>query len=164
MRVNKKLVAGAMTAGVIGLTGVAGTALAADNTNANSSPMSSLVQKIADKFNVDKAEVQKVFDEARAEHRVEHEQRFNERLDALVSQGKITAEQKTLIIEKFSTMKAEREANRDSGTRPTRAEMEAKKAELDKWAAENGIDLSVIMPARGEGGFGSRGSHGHAPM
>lgn len=160
MRINKKLIAGAMTAGVIGLTGIAGTTLAADNTTTDNKPISSLVQRIADKFNLDKAEVQKVFDESRAEHEAEREQKFNERLDALVSEGKITAEQKTKIVEKLDAMKTEREANKNDGNRPTREEMKAKKAEFQKWAADNNIDLSIIKPEHGGGGFGGRGGHG----
>lgn len=115
----------------------------------------SLVQRIATKFNLNQADVQAVFDEQRDEHHKQKQIRFEERLSQLVTEGKITEEQKTKILAKFSEMKEQRDANKDELKDKTPEERKAahdqKHAELKAWAEANGIDLEVVTDAFGPG-------------
>jgi len=117
--------------------------------------MSTLVQKIADKFNLNKDEVQAIFDEDKAiretemkaereARRAEMQTKYEERLTQDVTYGKITEEQRKLILAKHKEMEANRETK-----------MEGNRTELEAWAKENGIDSSYLM-----GGFGGRGRGG----
>ncbi len=95
---------------------------------------------------------------------------FSTRLDELVTAGKITAEQKQLIINKQAELQKQRETNRDQSTGKTDAErktaMETERAELEAWAKTNNIDLTVVgMEFGGRGGKGMRGEgKGQFPM
>lgn len=116
-------------------------------------PEPALVEKIASKFNLNKDEVQKVFDEERNEMHEKMQQKNNERLSQLVTEGKITDTQKNLIQNKQKELKEQRVANKDSFKDKTpeqrKTEMESKKAELDAWAKENGIDLQYLFQQLG---------------
>lgn len=125
------------------------------------SPDINLVEKISTKFGLDKNEVQKVFDEQRNEMHKEMQARQEERLSQLVKDGKITEAQKTLIVNKQKEMQAQRETNKDSFKDLTpeerKTQMETKKAEIDAWAKENGIDPTYLFPGKGmKDGHGPR--------
>lgn len=136
---------------------MAGTVLFATQTFAQDTkdPQTSLVQKIAEKFNLNKDDVQKVFDEDRTNRASERNQKFESRLDQAVKDGKITEEQKKLILDKMSSMKATRTAEIEklkSMTPEQRREaMKTHKNDLKTWAEENGIDLKSIMGELGPG-------------
>lgn len=125
------------------------TTMASAQANDAQNPMSSLVQKIADKFNLNKDDVQKVFDEQHDEMRKTMEAKHQERLDQLVKDGKITEAQKTLIQKKMKELQAQRESERDSFKDLTPEEMKAKmdqhRSEMENWAKENGIDPKYFM-------------------
>jgi len=108
-------------------------------------PFQSLITRIADKFNLKTEDVQSVFEEHRQERRTEMKARFEDRLDALVGEGKLTEAQKKLIMDKkeelFNNSQTERQAHRD---------------EMQKWAQDNGIDLDLFSGGFG-GKFGMRG-------
>jgi hypothetical protein len=116
--------------------------------------MSSLVQKIADKFGLKKEEVQAVFDQAKEEHRSQTEAHFDTRLSQLVTEGKITEAQKQLIVAKRQELEANRQSQMDSIKTKTAAErkaaMDAERQKLEEWAKQNGIDLKYLL-------FGGRG-------
>lgn len=115
----------------------------------NEAHMSSLVQKLADKFGLNKDEVQAVFDEERKEMESQMEGQYEERLSQLVRSGEITEEQKALIQEKHQemkdSMKDEMEGMKDLTTEERKAQMQAKHDELESWAEEHGIDLKYLM-------------------
>lgn len=112
-----------------------------------------IIQKLVERFGLNEEEVKAVFDEAREERRVEMQARFEQRLNEAVENGDLTEEQKQLLLAKHEELKAEREANRESFQNMTREErreaMEAKRAELEAWAEENGLDLSQLFFFRG---------------
>lgn len=143
---NKKLLLAAVTVTVLG-AGFFGISTVSAQTA--SSRSSSIVQKIADRFGLNKDEVQKVFDEEHAARRTEMQAKMEERLNTLVTEGKITAEQKMLIQNKMKELQAERQANKEKMKSLTpeqmKEEMESKKTELDAWAKENGIDPQYLM-------------------
>lgn len=160
-KVHKGLVAAAAFA-TIGTAGLVGThATHATSDTSSSDPMSSLVGKLASKFNLDKSDVQKVFDENRSEMEAKHETELTTRLQKLVDAGTLTAEQKTKIEAKLKQIKAERESNKDSmkdlNDTERKAKMDAKKTELEAWAKENGLDLTKLRDIFMKGG---RGGHG----
>lgn len=142
----KKILA---TAAIVGIaaTGLGAMTVSATNTNGQS-----LADAIANHFQLNADDVKKVVSEYRetkhAEHRAERTEKVNEKLDTLVSEGKITAEQSTAIKEKRTQIQQEREAEREkmreSGERPGRAEMrkkmETRRTEMKKWLASQGID------------------------
>ncbi len=70
--------------------GTMGLAHAATNTTTSTNPQSSLIEKLVSKFNLNKDDVQKVFDEDRASHEAEQETQTKTKLDKLVTDGKIT--------------------------------------------------------------------------
>ncbi len=124
----------------------------------------SIVDKIASKFNLNKTDVQKVFDENRTAHQAERTQAEKDKLAALVSAGTLTQAQADKITAKHAEMKAAMDADRSAMQSKTEAErkaaMDAKKAELDKWAADNGIDAKYVMPGGGMGGGRGPGGPG----
>lgn len=157
-----------VTAGVVGAIGIGGLATtgianAQTNGGANGDPTTSLVDKIASTFNLDKSKVQKVFDENRTEREAKHEQMMSERLQKLVDDGKITAAQKTAIETKLKEMKADRDANKDKMKDMTqderKAAMDKKRQDLEAWAKEQGLDLTVLRGILGGPG-GHGGMHG----
>src|SRR4030042_868531 len=85
------------------------TRVLAENATGGQNPMSSLVQKIADKFGLKKEDVQAVFDQDRTDRKAERENQYLARLDQLVSDGKITPAQKQLIIDKHQEITAWRQ-------------------------------------------------------
>lgn len=143
----------------------ASTAFAAQTSGTGQNPMDTLVQKIADKFKLNKDEVQAVFDEAHEEGATQMQADFEEQLSTYVSEGKITEAQKQLILEKRKEMDGEREANKDSGQtlsdEERKTQMESERQELETWAKQNGIDVQYLMQRGGKGhGFGGPGGFG----
>ncbi|MBI5044426.1 MAG: hypothetical protein HZC02_00690 [Candidatus Levybacteria bacterium] len=120
-------------------------------------PVSSLVQKLADRFGLNKSDVKAVFDEHKKEMVDKMQDKNEERLSQLVTEGKITVEQKTLILNKMKELQDRREASKDSfkdlSADERKAKMQEQKTALENWAKENGIDLKYLMPF-GHKGFG----------
>lgn len=147
----------------------------AQGKSASDNPMSSLVQKIADRFGLNEAEVQTVFDENRAEHQAKMEaerekkqaeiiSRLEERLDEAVSNGEITEEQKALILAKqeelTSNRQAQMESTKDLTNEERRQIMETAREALQTWAQENNIDIKYLMLGPGPDGPRHRGGPG----
>lgn len=119
-----------------------------------------LAEKIATKFNLNKDEVKQVFEEEHTARRAEHEKRVSERLQKLVDEGTITAEQKTAIEAKLKELQANREEHHEEmenlSDDERKAKLEEKRTELENWAKEQGLDLSKL-----KGVFGGPRGHGH---
>lgn len=148
MSINKKFVALAVTAGVVG-AGTLGSLAMAESSGDTYPPV---VDKIATKFNLNKDEVKKVFEEERASHEAEHKQRLEAKLTQAVKDGKLTEDQKSKLIAKLEEM----HKNRVEDRQEAKAEREAKRDEFKKWAESNGINLEDVMPAPNKG-HGPRG-------
>lgn len=120
-----------------------------------------LVSKIASHFNLNKDEVQNVFDENRAEHQEERQAKREERLTSAVESGKLTEDQKTKILAKMEENRAFFESLKDMSPAERKAAQNKHKAEMEAWAKENGIDNKWAKPGRGERHHGpERGEHG----
>ena len=161
---KQMLTVGLLTATVVGGGLFAVSANAATNTGDDT-----LATKIATKFNLNKDEVQTVVTEFRtekqAEHQAERKIRVEERLTQAVKDGKLTEAQKTKIIEYMASQESFFESLKDKTDEERKTAMETHKAEVQKWATDNGIDAQYLMPGGpghrgGPGGGMMRGGHG----
>jgi len=150
----KTIIIPALILALLGFVGY-GTAKAfAANGNGN---YPAIIDKLVQRFGLNKEDVQKVFDEERQERHQQMQTRFEERLSQAVNDGKITEEQKKAIIAKKAEMQAECEGFKDLSPEERKTKMEAHKKEMETWAQENGIDLSLIPMFQGRGPRGGLG-------
>jgi homospermidine synthase len=158
---NKTIILTLASIAVIG-TGALGIGTVFAETTTTDNPMTSLVQKIATKFNLKEADVQAVFNEERDTRRAEMEKRYEEQLSTYVSEGKITEDQKKLILAKHEEMEKNRPEMgemKNLTQEERKAKMDEKRQEMETWAAANGIDMQYMM---GMGkGMGGPGFHGN---
>jgi hypothetical protein len=135
----------------------------------------SLAQKIALKFNLQEKDVKSFIDENRTarreQHREEHKTKINGRLDQAVKDGKITAQQKDLIIAKLAEVhkahEADHEAMKDKTPEEQRNFREAKRTEIENWANKNNIPTEyILMGGKGKmgGGHSRHGNHNEVSM
>ena len=164
MKVLTKSLIVASVLGTIGAGGLATAGIASAATTPSTDPMSSLVDKIASTFNLDKTKVQQVFDTQRATREADREKQQATELQAMVDNGTITAAQKTAIEAKIAELKKSREADITTKKNLTDAErkakMDEKRTELESWAQEQGIDLTKLKGILG-GGPGGPGGPGN---
>lgn len=160
------MIAGAVTS--IGLATTLGAhAVSAESDDASGNgPMSNLVTKIAEKFNLEESKVQEVFEEHKDEVQAGHKVKIEERLTQAVKNGELTEEQKAAILAKMEEFHSQHEASRDEFKNMTpeerHAAMEQKRTELEAWAEENEIPekylrfvgpmVKHVQGPRGEGG------------
>lgn len=145
MNIKKSLmVAGAVT--TIGVAGVVGLGVASAATNSDGS--NNLINRIATKFNLNKGEVEKVFEEERAEREAEHQQRIEERLSKAVVDGKLTEDQKAKILAKHAELKDDMEQLHEAMAGKSKEEIRELKQqhheELQQWAEDNDIPLKYL--------------------
>lgn len=130
----------------------------------------SIIERIASKFNLDKSDVQKVFEEERSERQKLMRENFEKRLDEAVDKGELTEAQKKLITEKRAEMEKQIETRRDEMGQnrknlsslteaERRTEMEKRQAEMKKqredleaWAKENSIDKKYLLDGHAKRG------------
>ena len=147
--------------GTVGMGTLATGAIAnaESGTSTSTDPVSSLVDKLASTFNLDRTKVQEVFDAQRTEMETKRAQKVSDRLDELVTAGTITSAQKSAIETKLAELKKEREANKDAvkdmSDEERKSKMDEKRSEMERWAKEQGLDLSKL-----KGVFGGPGGRG----
>lgn len=149
---NKKtlMVAAAITTlGVGGAMGMQGVVNAATGTNP-SSPRSGLVDKIASKFNLNKDDVQAVFDAQRTEMEAQRAQEVKDRIAQAVKDGKITQDQADKITAKFQEMQANRDAMKDKTAAERKQAMQQNRDDMKQWAQDNGISLDTLRSILGK--------------
>ena len=111
-----------------------------------------LVQFIAQKFGLDQGQVQSAVDDFRTQHKQQQEQQMQDResthLDTLVSQGKITAQQKQQILDEQAKLRSEYDPasfkNLTSDQRKQKFQQE--QAEIQAWSKSTGIDAKYLRP------------------
>jgi len=143
----------------------------AQSTPAEQAKYPAIVQKIADKFNLQIADVQAVFDQDKtdrqAEMQIKMQAKFEERLAQAVTDGKLTEVQKQAIIAKRAELQTTMQsgatnlltensknmtaAERQAAQAERKTAMEAQRTELETWAKQNGIEAKYLV---GLGGFG----------
>lgn len=129
------LLAGALAVGTIGINSVSAQ---------DSSSYPPVVQKLAERFGLSQTDVQEVFDEARADHHAQMLANFEDRLNQAVSDGKITEDQKQLILDKHEEIQAKMDELQSLDPQNRREQMQAYHEELQNWAEDNNIDLPLF--------------------
>ncbi len=123
-----------------------------------------LAQTIAQKFGLDKTQVQSAIDEFRQTKFITRQQRMEEskmkRLDILVSTGKITTEQKEAILTEQAKLEKEHPADSFKNMTPEERKkiFDIERSEIGVWAKALGIDQRYIKMGLGleRGKFGPR--------
>ena len=138
------------------------TLLGAASVYAQSSGQySNLVSMIAQKFNLKQADVQAVFDSARAQQKTNMQNKFNANLDQAVKDGKLTEAQKQLILQKRQELQNARQNLKNMTADQRKAAMSQQKTDLQNWAKANGIDIKYLFGFGGRmGGMGMKGASG----
>ncbi len=131
-----------------GAFGVAQVSAATDTAN----PQASLIQKLADTFHVDKSKVQAVFDENKTERQAAHQATYEAKLAQAVTDGKLTAAQKDLVLAEHNKLAAEMKAAATDTNADRRAAMEKIRQESTDWAKANNVDAKWLMGPGGPGG------------
>lgn len=111
---------------------------AATNTSGDNFPP--IIQKLAERFNLNPSEVQAVFEEQREERNATYEQRLKDRLDQTVKAGELTQLQANNLLEKIKSLHQEHLSEKKAARQDMRQELKA-------WAEENGIEnLEETLP------------------
>ena len=133
----------------------------AQTPTSGQSTVPSLAQEIATKFHLNLSDVQSVFKQHRQEVISQRESNYESYLQNLVNSGKITEEQKQLILNKQQQLESQMQSNKQKLKNMTPAErkiqFQATMQNLKTWAKQNNINLQYLRPfghGRGFGRFG----------
>lgn len=118
------------------------TAKAATATREN------IAEQLAQKLGVDESKVDSAMTQIREERQATRKAEVSTSLDKAVTDGVITAEQKQKFLDRCESMENDRQNRR---------------AEQEKWAEDNGIDMSKLKDY-GIGGMGMGGVKGGRGM
>ncbi len=169
MTMTKKSVIAAAIVATLGMGAFgAATAFAATDTSDGHNPMQNLITAIAEKFNLNEADVQAVFDEQHAAMQEARQEDAAEHLAKAVTDGKLTQAQADAITANMASQKTFFESLKDM-TPEERQEALKTNAESQKsWAEENDIPKEFAPghgphgrgPGRFMRGQGMMGEHG----
>lgn len=127
---------------ISGLLIIGGSLFLTTSAFAEDSNNQSLLERISEKFNLKKDDVQNVASDFRSEklksRQAKHRTRLEQRLEIAVKDGKLTETQKNAILQKMDEIQKRHEAER---------------TELLNWAKQNGLENFGM-------GFGKFGLHG----
>ncbi len=141
---NKKLLVTLLGVAVLALVATVGLkTVRADDSTTNYPP---LIQKLAEKFNLNQDEVQGVFNDMQQERLQTMQQLREQKLEQAVTDGVITNDQKQALLTKWSEMEQAREKQRQ---------------EMQTWFQQQGIDQTKLTPYLG---FGHHGGFEHMGM
>lgn len=119
----------------------------------STNPFSGIIEKLAARFNLKKEDVQKVFDEERAEKQKQMQQTYEEMLNNAVKNGNLTEAQKQLLLKKHEELQKNRAENKNNWQNLSpderKAAMQKERTDLENWAKQNNIDIKYLF-----GGFG----------
>lgn len=151
------IMAGAAVAGLsaIGVGGLS-TVMVSAAPESSSNGGNSLVDKIAAKFNLNKSDVQAVFDQDRSEHQAAREANMQAMLAKAVTDGKLTQSQADHITQALKDIKDTMGDNRpDQLDDATKQQLKAKTDALRQWAKDNNIDMRYVrgMMGHSKGGM-----------
>ena len=161
---SKKVLIAALVATALATVAIFGAGLVVAQTTGDYPP---IVKKLAEKFNLDIADVEKVFDEERGAHHEEMHAQCVERLDKAVEDSKLTKAQSAELQKILDKKKADHEKIEDLSPEEQREAMKAHKAELNKWAEDNDLNLKDILghkPGHKKGWRGGGMKHGPGGM
>ncbi len=114
-----------------------------------------IIDNLASKFSLKPAEIDQVFQDTR-------KQNHEERLSQLVTDGKITEEQKTYIAAHQAEMMQKRDELKDQGKTMEEIHdaLEADREEFKSWMEAQGIDMPMGRGGMGDRKGGGRGMRG----
>lgn len=145
---------------VLGLAFVGAGAADAAQTEGGATPKNNLVNIISQKFKLNSADVQKVFDEEHIKMRTDMETKRSimekESLAKAVSSGKLTQAQSDAITAKRAELAMSNTTLRASlegkSKEETQAAMKTRAENLKKWVTDNGIPGEYISLVGGHSG------------
>ena len=153
MRKRDVLILTGVTTVVVSISAIGGIlGLKAASALTNSGQLPSIVENIASKFGLKTSDVQQVFDDTRT-------QAITSRLDTLVTEDKITADQEKLIIVKLADVQKQVDAINSKQLTATerQTEMQTLRIDTSKWATDNKIPEQYLVIGGGLGGRGGMG-------
>jgi type I site-specific restriction-modification system R (restriction) subunit len=157
MILDKKKILPLVTVIVIG-SAVFGLSATQARAETNNNPFSGLIQFISQKLGLDQNKVNAVVDEYHTQQQKTRQQtaqqREKERLDKLVQEKKITADQQKAIIAKLAELRTKYDPSKtkELAQDERKKQMDAKQAEIKAWAKEQGIDEQYVLLFGGPGG------------
>lgn len=122
--------------GIVGLT--AGTALAAQH-GPFQNRATTLVNAIAQKFNLNPADVQQVFDEQRQNAQAQRDEQYASRLDKAVKNEKLTQAQADAIKAKLQELKTFMDGLKDKTPQERTDALKTKMDEVQQWLKDQNI-------------------------
>ena len=125
------------------LGSVAMSASAASEQNTHH-PMANLVNAIAQKFNLNPTDVQKVFDDQKTQMYAEMEQKLSDRITKAVADGKLTQDQANKITAKIAELEAFKASLQGKTKEEVKTAMKAKMDSLKQWVKDNNIPMSYL--------------------
>ncbi len=132
--------------------------VSAQDATIDQGPFQSVISKIAQKFNLNEADVKAVFDEDMNARHEEMKKQMEEKLTQAVKDGKITEAQKQAIQEKFAQpfmVKFKPTAGQEMSEEEMKTMHEQKKSEMDAWLSQNGLTHETLREVMGHPkGFG----------
>lgn len=156
---TKQKIAVGVVAGATVLTGLYGATVAQAATTTTDLPP--MIQGMAEKFGLNKAEVQSYVQESRAanrtERQAEREKVLTEKLSQAVSGGKITEAQKSTIWAKHEEIQAKRADFMNLSREEKRVKMQELRTEMQNYLKSQGIDETVMPAPQGPRGGGMGG-------
>jgi polyhydroxyalkanoate synthesis regulator phasin len=171
--ISKKSKMIAATAFILGATALGGGIVAyADSLPEDEGrPIDSLVSKIAEKFGLNKSEVESVVLEVMNTQRDEmkslHDEMFSDKLKNLVDSKTITQAQADLVADKIEELHAQRDADfetyKNLDPEKRRELRDEHRAEMEEWAEQSGLtqdQLKAVFGERGQGGMGMKRGFG----
>lgn len=143
MQITKPMaISGAIVAaGISGLVGAHVVSAASNTTDGQS-----IVDKIATTFNLNKNDVQKVFDEERQQREAGREQKFETRVNQAVKDGKLSQDLADQLIAKEKELQTYRDSLKDKSPQERRDLMKTKMDDLRTWMKQNNITTELVGP------------------
>ncbi len=158
-KLKRTLIMGAGIAS-IGVAGITGVTAASALTGTDASSSTSLIDRLVSKFNLNKDEVQAVFDADRTEHRAAMKTERAAALKTALTDGKLTQAQYDYIVAAQTEIDTlmESAGSPDAQSDETKAAIKTKIDTLRDWMKAQGLKPSDIGL-----GFGRGGPGGHGP-
>ncbi len=118
-----------------------------------------LIQRLIERFNLDPSEVDQVVSEVRGEMKAGHKLRFENSLNTLVQDGKITEDQRAQILSKMAEWEPRKEEWKSLSREEMKTNMEAHRTEWESFLESIGVnpkDVPVFMHSKMKDGHNKR--------
>ena len=110
----------------------------------NDSNYPPIIQKLAERFNLNADEVREVIDENRQERNQWTQAKFEEKLDILIANGQFNEGQKEAVMIKMNEMREKKEEFKNLPPEERCTKMEEMKEEMKIWSEENDIKFGIL--------------------